>query len=56
MAPETSSAAAKAAADVPSHSAPAIVKPHVMATAAPKLAADVMPKVDGLASAFPVIV
>ena len=41
---------------VPSHSSPPTVKPAVIASAAPKLAPEVMPRVEGLASALAVIV
>ena len=55
MSPETRSAKRKAAAVVPIQSWPKNVTPPVMARAAPKLAAEVTPRVDGLASAFPVM-
>ena len=48
--------ARKEAVMVPSHSSPPTVKPAVIASAAPKLAPEVMPRVEGLASALAVIV
>ena len=55
MSPETRSAKRKAAAVVPIQSCPKKVMPAVMAKAAPKLAAEVTPRVEGLARAFPVM-
>ena len=54
--PQMRSAEMKAAAMVPVQSSPAIVNPAVIASAAPKLAPEVMPRVEGLASALAVIV
>ena len=49
-------AAIKAAVMVPAQSSPKSVSPPVIAMAAPKLAPEVIPSVEGLASALAVIV